>query len=143
VREELERRRRRTSLEAEGDVLQLAIVPRDVGVVVGDVSLCWRSRAHRQGELGFVLHPDHHGRGYAREASRAVLELAFEGLGVHRVEGRCDARNVASAALMQRLGMRREAHLRENELFKGEWGDELVYAILAAEWRGCRRDGGD
>jgi RimJ/RimL family protein N-acetyltransferase len=52
----------------------------------------------------------------------------------HQIFGRCDARNVASYRLMERLGMRREAHLIHNELFKGEWSDELVYAILQNEW---------
>ena len=95
----------------------------------------WREEAeHRQGEIGFAFHPDAQGRGYASEAATAVLELAFGLLGLHRVYGRTDARNVASAALMRRLGMRQEAHLRENEIFKGAWGDELVFAVLEDEF---------
>lgn len=121
-------------LEQEGDGLVLGVVPHEVGRVVGQVNLQWRSREHRQGEFGFVFHPDHHGRGFAGESARAVLRLGFEGLGLHRVSGRCDARNLASARLMERLGMRREAHLVENEFVKGEWTDELVYAMLEQEW---------
>ena len=64
-----------------------------------------------------------------------LLFLAFERLEAHRVFGRTDARNEASARLMRRLGMREEAHFREAEIFKGEWGDELVFAILEDEWR--------
>jgi RimJ/RimL family protein N-acetyltransferase len=82
-----------------------------------------------------VLHPDHHGQGYGREAAVEVLRLGFEGLGLHRIIGRCDAHNHASARLLERLGMRREAHFRENEFFKGEWADEYVYALLANEWQ--------
>jgi len=63
-----------------------------------------------------------------------MLRLGFDELGLHRIIGRCDARNTASARLMERLGMRQEAHFRENERFKGEWGDELIYAMLAREW---------
>ncbi len=81
-----------------------------------------------------MLHPDQHGRGYGREATLEMLRLGFEGLGLHRIIGRCDARNDTSARLMERLGMRREAHFRENEWVKGEWCDEYVYALLAAEW---------
>jgi RimJ/RimL family protein N-acetyltransferase len=54
---------------------------------------------------------------------------------MHRVIGRLEARNDASARLLEKLGMRREAHLVENEWVKGEWQSELVYAILAEEWR--------
>ena len=123
-----------TEIEEEGDGLVLGVVPREVGRVVGQVNLHWRSREHRQGEIGFVFHPDHHGRGYATEAAGVLLRLGFEGLRLHRISGRCDARNLASARVMERLGMRREAHLVENEFIKGEWTDELVYAMLEQEW---------
>ncbi len=132
----LEERIAHPTLEAEGDTLVLAAVTKGGGQFVGDVTLIWFSQEHRQGEVGFVLHPDHHGRGYGREAALAMLRLGFEDLGLRRIIGRCDARNAASAGLMERLGMRREAHLRQNELFKGEWADEYVYAMLASEWAG-------
>jgi RimJ/RimL family protein N-acetyltransferase len=105
------------------------------GTVVGDVGLCWTSEAHRQAEIGYAFLPDHHGRGYATEAAAAMVELAFSGLGVHRVSGRIDARNQASGAVLRRLGMRLEAQLVENELVKGEWTGEAVYAVLDREWR--------
>jgi RimJ/RimL family protein N-acetyltransferase len=135
----LSRRARSRSLEREGDELILATELRETGRTIGDVSLQWISAAHRQAEIGFVFHPDYHGKGYASEAAREMLRLGFEGVGFHRIEGRCDARNDASARLMERLGMRREAHLVENEWFKGEWGSELVYAILDREWRAIAR----
>jgi RimJ/RimL family protein N-acetyltransferase len=122
-------------IRAEGDHLVLAIQPRDMEELVGTVVLMYRSAEHRQGEIGFVLHPHHHGRGYAAEAAGEMLRLGFEQLRLHRIVGRCEARNTASARLLKRLGMRREAHLRENEFVKGEWQDELVYAMLAEEWR--------
>jgi RimJ/RimL family protein N-acetyltransferase len=63
-----------------------------------------------------------------------MLRLGFEDLGLHRILGRLDARNTASAKLLERLGMRREAHIVENEFVKGEWTDELLYGLLAREW---------
>jgi RimJ/RimL family protein N-acetyltransferase len=93
---------------------------------------------HRQGEIGFILHPDHQGRGYATEAAEAMLELAFETYDLHRVVGRLEPRNTASARVLERLGMRKEAHLLENEWVKGEWQSEAIYAILAREWRQAR-----
>jgi RimJ/RimL family protein N-acetyltransferase len=127
--------RQRTSMDAlreEGDILVLAA---DLGgTVIGDVNLCWRSQEHRQGEFGFVFHPDHHGHGYAGEAAVEMLRLGFEGLNLHRIIGRTDGRNKASARLMEKLGLRREAHFVQNELVKGEWTDEVVYAMLASEW---------
>jgi RimJ/RimL family protein N-acetyltransferase len=125
-----------SALQAAGDTLALAAVLPGSGDFVGNVVLKWLSAEHRSGEVGFSFHPDHHGHGYAGEASRVMLRLGFEGLGLHRIIGRCDGRNKASARVMEKLGMRREAHLRENEFIDGEWCDEYVYAMLAREWTG-------
>lgn len=124
-----------TSFSAEGHAIRLAAVLPESGAVIGDISLNHASREHRQGEIGFVIHPDHQRHGYATEACSAVLGLGFEELGLHRIMGRADPRNAGSVGVMERLGMRREAHLRENELIKGEWWDEVDYAILASEWK--------
>jgi RimJ/RimL family protein N-acetyltransferase len=120
-------------LTAEGQWLVLAIELD--GRVIGQVVLKWHSVQHRQGELGFTLHPAFQGHGYAREAAEAMLRLAFEGLGLHRVIGACDTRNEPSWQLLARLGMRREAHFVEDEIFKGEYGDQYIYAVLDREWR--------
>jgi RimJ/RimL family protein N-acetyltransferase len=130
----LQRLMRMTAIDDDSGALRLAALLPDSGVLIGDFSLQRVSREHQQGEIGFIVHPDHHGHGYATEAATVLLRLGFEELGLHRIVGRCDARNTASARLMERLGMRREAHLRENELVKGEWCDELIYAMLASEW---------
>lgn len=130
--------RNRSTIAAEGDTLWLGIALADNPAVIGDVILAWHSAEHRTAEIGYVLSPDHQGRGYVTEACQALLVLAFDGLGAHRVTARVDARNDGSAAVTRRLGMRQEAHLRENEWFKGGWSDELDFAILEAEWRAGR-----
>jgi RimJ/RimL family protein N-acetyltransferase len=122
-------------LAADGDRISLAVVLRESGEVIGDCSLAQVSGEHRQAELGYIFNPGHHGRGYATEAARELLRLAFGELGFHRVFGRIEPRNTASARVLERLGMRQEAHLVENEFVKGEWQSEAVYAILAREWR--------
>jgi RimJ/RimL family protein N-acetyltransferase len=127
----------------ERDALDLAVVLPETGVLIGDVVLFLRSQEHRQGEIGYVFHPDYGGRGYATEAARALLGLGFEHYGLHRIVGRLDARNTASARVLERLGMRREAHFVRNEIVKGEWTDEVVYAMLEDEWRSLVPDDDD
>ena len=134
----LERKARQGEIRAEGDTLSLAVVEAASVRVIGDVLLHYLSAVHCQGEIGFVFSPQYHGRGLAREAAAVMLDLGFGQLGLHRIVARCDARNLASSRLMERLGMRREAHLVQNEFVKGEGTDELVYAIRAREW--SRRD---
>jgi RimJ/RimL family protein N-acetyltransferase len=139
ARELLERRKARRAIDGRSDALNVAAVLPDSGALVGEFSLGRLSATHRQGEIGFVIHPDYQGRGYATEGAALMLRLGFESLGLHRMVGRCDARNARSVAVMARLGMRREAHLRDNEFVKGEWCDELVYAMLEEEWRASPR----
>jgi RimJ/RimL family protein N-acetyltransferase len=116
------------------------------GRVIGDLMLdvqdAWaqaevtdRARG-TQAELGWVLHPDNTGHGYATEAVRALLGIAFDGLGLRRVTASCFAANDSSWRLMERVGMRREAHnVRESLHRSGEWLDGMLYALLAEEHR--------
>jgi RimJ/RimL family protein N-acetyltransferase len=134
VRSALARRIAGVAVAGEGDGLAAAVVLRDTGELVADISLFWISEGHAQGEIGYTVHPAHQRRGYATEAARPVLDFAFSTMGLHRVIGRAEARNIASTRVLEKLGMRREAHLVENEWVKGEWQSELVYAMLAREW---------
>ncbi|MHB8140675.1 MAG: GNAT family N-acetyltransferase [Vulcanimicrobiaceae bacterium] len=131
----------RQEIVAEGDALFLGVEVASSNQVVGDVMLSLTSAEHRGGEVGWVLNPDHSGQGYATEAAHAMLHLAFDGLGLHRVAARVDARNDPSLRLAARLGMRREAHLLANEWFKGEWGDEVDFALLEDEWEAQHQAG--
>jgi RimJ/RimL family protein N-acetyltransferase len=140
-REEVEERVARyaeaVTLAGDGDYWQLAIVRADApGRVVGDLYFTIKSVANATGEIGWTLHPDFSGHGYMTEAARAVLGIAFEEIGLHRVRAELDPRNVTSVALCGRLGMREEAHFVEDLWFKGAWGDTGIYAMLEREWPG-------
>jgi RimJ/RimL family protein N-acetyltransferase len=135
VRATLERKIAGISLHEEGDVLHLAAELRSTGELVADVILCWVSEVNSVGEIGYTVHPAHEGHGYATEAARPLLGIAFDGLGLHRVIGRLEARNAASARVLEKLGLRLEGHFVENEWVKDEWQSGLDYAILAREWR--------
>jgi RimJ/RimL family protein N-acetyltransferase len=124
----------RTAITAEGDALTLGVELADEEQLIGDVVLFLRSAEHRGGEVGWVFHPGYSGCGYATEAAHALLHLAFDQLGLHRVIARVDARNEASLRLADRLGMRREARLIRNEWFKVGWSDEIDFALLEDEW---------
>ena len=123
-----------------GDVLVLAVVDRTGGDVIGEVLLKW-ARGARQAEVGYGLRPSAAGVGYATEAVRAVLDLAFGTYGFHRVFARVDEENTPSARVCERLGMRCEARLVESDLRPddGEWATELNYAILDREHAAATR----
>jgi RimJ/RimL family protein N-acetyltransferase len=114
--------------------LDFAITLHD-GTFVGHGGIVRSGHELRTGELFVSLDPAHHRAGLITEAGRAFLAYAFDVLGMHRIFGDCDPRNEGSWRLMERLGMRREGHLRQNIFAKGEWCDSYVYAILAADYR--------
>lgn len=122
----------------EGDDLRglsLAVVRREDERLIGDVIfMSSTDPIHQQAEFGYVFNPEVAGRGYATEAVRALLTWGFPTLHLHRAMARVDVENEASWRLLERLGLRREAHLRGNEWFKGRWGDEFDYAVLEDEW---------
>ena len=106
------------------------------GRLIGHLPFVVFNAKYRTREIGWVFDPVAHGEGYATEAARAVLQLAFGELGLHRVVATCDPRNEASYRVMEKLGMRREAHFRRDVQIRGEWADEYSYAILDEEWVG-------
>src|SRR3954451_12216810 len=112
----------------------LAVVLRAEDRLVGRCGIGMSDEDGRQAMLWYTLHRDYWGRGYTTEAARALVEFGFRELGLHRVWADCDPANVGSYRVMEKLGMRREAHLRENYWIKGGWTDSLIYAILAREW---------
>ena len=113
----------------------MVVVERVSGQVLGSVGL--RLNAGRtQGVLGYCYARHAWGRGIATEAARAMLRFGFEELGLHRIHATCDAQNIGSARVLEKIGMRREGHRIEDIYQRGRWRDTLAYAILAREWRG-------
>jgi RimJ/RimL family protein N-acetyltransferase len=131
----------RREITGEGQSLTLGAELAGTGSLIGDVVLFFHSARHAGGEIGYVFHPAAARQGYATEACAAVLDLAFDNLGLHRVTARMDGRNSASARLATRLGLRQEAHHRSSEMFKGEWADLDTYAVLDEEWHTRRGPG--
>lgn len=120
--------------ENDGDVFFLAIQPKHTQELAGEILFKLESVRGKQGEIGWSLHPDAAGKGYVTEAAHPLMKYGFEHFGFHRIFARIDTENTASVRIAERLGMRREAHLIENDSFNGRWGSEYVYALLATEF---------
>lgn len=120
--------------ETNGDWFQFAIELKQTGVMIGDCGFHTLAEDKRQAEIGFSIAQSYQGFGYATEAVKRVLVYLFADLTLHRVQAICDVENTASARLLERVGMRREAHFVDNIWFKGAWGSEYVYALLQYEW---------
>ena len=136
ARAKLDQRILQTTIGPERDAIIPIAIEAATGLAVGEFMLRVRSGDDRQGEVGWSVHPDFQGRGFATEAAREMLRVGFEDLGLHRIYAEADPRNLGSLKVMKRLGMRHEGHLVENMFLKGEWVGEAIYAMLESEWRG-------
>lgn len=122
-----------------GTWYQIAIADPGTDALLGDCALHFLEDG-QQIELGFTLARAHQGRGLVREAVTALLDHVFGALSRHRVFAVTDARNESAIRLLTHLGFRREGHFLQSVFFKGAWGDEMLFACLAAEWK-ARRPG--
>ncbi len=113
----------------------LAIELKSERKLIGSIGLRMKDETSRAADIGYVLNRNYWGHGYMTESTRAVLDVAFKQLKLHRVWATCDMRNRASYRVMERLGMRREGAFVKIAMEKGEWRDTYLYAILAEEWR--------
>jgi RimJ/RimL family protein N-acetyltransferase len=127
-----------TRLEADGDWVQPAIELD--GRVVGQLYLKLDSVTNATVEVGWTVHPEVQGRGYATEAAAPLVDRMFGEAGFHRVKAEVDPENAPSIALCRRLGMREEALFVKDLWLKGAWVDTGIYAMLEDEWSARRED---
>ncbi|WP_444996576.1 GNAT family N-acetyltransferase [Aliikangiella sp. IMCC44359] len=104
-------------------------------IVIGDVAFCIDVETQQQAELGIALDTQYQKKGYAVEAINALIHYLFAKHQLHRIHVSIDPRNQASQQLFKRVGFRFEGHLKKSVLFKGEWCDDVVMAILRSEYK--------
>ncbi len=126
---------KRVSPMSQGEWIQVAVELKSTREMIGDVAFCTTLYDQQQLLMGYSLARPYWRQGYAFEAVACLLKYLFEERGLHRVIAECDVENSASWKLLEKLGFRREAHLVENVYFKGKYGSEYHYAVLAREWQ--------
>lgn len=114
---------------------RLAITLRESGRLIGSCAIRRAAANEWEADIGYDLAPDTWGNGYATEAARAMVDFGFQEWALHRVSSWCIADNTGSARVLERVGLRLEGRLRENEYFKGRWWDTLLYGMLAGDWK--------
>jgi RimJ/RimL family protein N-acetyltransferase len=114
---------------------QLGILLRGPGELIGDLGVHFLPPDNLQTEIGFTVAPEHQRHGYGTEAVRAAIDYLFGALHKHRVIASVAPENAASRALLERIGMRMEGHFRQSVWVGDRWEDEVVYAVLDAQWR--------
>lgn len=113
---------------------QLGMYLRENGQLIGDLGLHFLSPDNDQIEIGFTVNPAYQHRGYAAEAVRSLMHYFFKSLHTHRIIASVDPKNIASIALLEKIGMRKEAHFRQSIRSGNTWEDDVIYALLQEEW---------
>jgi len=113
----------------------LALELKENGELIGDCAFKILDNEFTQAEIGFNLAPQHQKRGLASEAVKRLVDYLFKELKLHRISAITDAGNSTAAALLERIGMRKEGHFIQNIWVKGKWGDEFLFAVLKDEWK--------
>lgn len=116
--------------------LSFSILRKTDGGWMGNVSLSWPHAG--VGQLGYLVHPDHWGRGYAPEAARKVVDAAFARFGAHRVQATCWIKNARSSRVLKKIGLRREGRLRGYLKRSGVVRDEFIWGMTRADWLAAR-----
>ena len=114
---------------------QLAILLKSSNLLIGNCGIRMDKANALEADVGYELDPKYWNRGYATEAAHAIVDFGFSRFRFHRVWSWCVADNLGSAHVLEKLGMRREGRLRENEYYRGRWWDTLMYGVLANEWQ--------
>lgn len=117
----------------EPNWFQFALEDRQTGGFVGDCGLNILAEDNRLAEIGYSIAPPYWNRGHATQAVKALLHYAFTTFSLHRITASTDPRNTASCRVLEKAGFRREAYFRQSLWFKGNWADDVVYAILRHE----------
>lgn len=124
-----------------GTWFQLVLIEKASGSLIGDIGIHFleTDAENRQVEIGYTLHQNYRGQGYASEALSRIIDFLVNDLDKHRIIASIDPANTDSIRLMERLGFRKEAHFVKSLFFHGQWVDDLIYATLASEWKSRRQ----
>ncbi len=114
----------------KGDSIAWTVTMRDKPDMIGSISFWRMQKEHYRAEIGYVLHPDLHGKGLMSEAAAAIVDYGFRVMKLHSIEAHINPANKASRYLLEKLGFVREAYFRENFFYNGDFLDSAVYSLI-------------
>jgi RimJ/RimL family protein N-acetyltransferase len=118
---------------------ELAVTLKETGEVIGGCGIRIVDAENQTASMGYMYTQRYWGHGYGTEAAAALVDFGFSKLKVHRIWATCDPENIGSARILEKAGMRKEAHFRQHMLVRGQWRDSLLYAILEDEYAALKQ----
>jgi RimJ/RimL family protein N-acetyltransferase len=112
---------------------EFAIIDKATDTLIGGCGIRSKNPESRIGDLGYTLQRDFWGKGLATETARRLVSFGFDDLNLHRIWATCDPENIASARVLEKVGFKKEGHMREDTFCKGKWRDSLLFAVLETD----------
>jgi RimJ/RimL family protein N-acetyltransferase len=125
--------------QAAGRYVCFAVTPANSDVAVGIFQVRQLDPTFDTAEWGFVVGAAFWGSGLFAAAAPAIVDFAFEVIGVRRLEARAAVANGRGNGALAKIGAVREALLRQSFYRHGQYHDQQLWTILADEWRSSRR----
>ena len=125
----------RTAFNTVDTWFQLGIYLMPTQELIGDIGIHFLPLENMQVEIGFTITPKYQHKGYGTEAVKQLLHYLFTDLRKHRVIASVDPENTSSIRLMERIGMRKEAHFYQSIWNGKEWVDDIIYALIDDDWK--------
>lgn len=119
-----------SEINVPGTWMQWVVIKKDNGELIGDIGVHFHAQDPLQAEIGCTFHQLYHRKGYATEALKKITDFLFDDLGKACITASVDPRNLPSVRLMERLGFRQQAHLKESYYIHGVWEDELIFVQM-------------
>jgi ribosomal-protein-alanine N-acetyltransferase len=107
-----------------------AVTEKESDECIGIMGFYRTQPEHYRTELGYMITPEHWGKGYVTEAVTVLLDFAFNSLQFHSIEAVIDSRHIASERVLQKVGFVKEAHFKENFYYNNEFTDTVIYGLL-------------
>jgi len=112
------------------ELINWAIALKEDDKFIGMIGFFRMQPENFRGEVGYILHPNSHGKGIMKEALIEAIKYGFEKMKLHSIEAVIDPRNIGSEKLLQKTGFLKEAHFRENFYYDGVFQDTVIYSLL-------------
>ena len=119
--------------------LNLLIILKDSGIVLGAIGFVELDKKNKRGKLGYWLGKRHRGKGFMSEAVKLILALGFAKLKLHRISANVFEANIVSSTVLKKAGLKLEGRTREKWFRHGKWHDVLNYSILDREYKKRKR----
>jgi ribosomal-protein-alanine N-acetyltransferase len=113
---------------------EFAVIFKSTNQLIGSCGIRIQSNINRHGDFGYILSKAYWNQRLGKELAAELVRFGFSDLKLHRIWATCAPDNIASQTVLERIGLKKEGHLRQNIFHRGQWRDSILYSILEGKY---------